>query len=214
MYKILFLLLFSTSVFSQIIPQAEPLDPEEISNPKDKTIENTVDDAKVKKEKPAWMEKLHYGGNLWLGFFGAFYIDASPMAGFEVTEKGTIIGLGTSFIYQGAYKAKGAYAAGVRAFVRQPIWGPIFVHGEYEFMNANEQQFYSAPLFVPGNENKRTWGGSPLIGAGFYQGRNKEQRGSFISLMYNLGAPSFGYISPQGLGGNQSPFLIRFGYFF
>jgi len=61
---------------------------------------------------------------------------------------------------------------------------------------------------------KKKWGGSPLIGAGFYQGRTGQQRGSFVSLMYNLGAPSFGFISPQGLGANNSPILIRIGYFF
>lgn len=81
-------------------------------------------------------------------------------------------------------------------------------------MNANEDQFYSYfdlqdPNFVP----QRKWEGSPLIGLGFYQGRNQQQGGSFISVMYNLGSPNRGFISPQGIGGNNSPIVLRLGFF-
>jgi hypothetical protein len=201
MYKIVFLLFFSFSLSAQIIPQAEPIndDPEEIEQP-----------LSFEKPKPAWQQNLRYGGNIWLAFWGAFFIDASPMVGYEITSKGTVAGIGASFIYQGAYRQSGALAAGGRIFIRQPVWRSIFLHGEFEFMNAQANNFYnSAP-----NELGRKWGASPLIGAGFYQGRNAQQKGSFISIMYNLGAPSFGFISPQGLGGNQSPILIRYGFLF
>lgn len=47
---------------------------------------------------------------------------------------------------------------------------------------------------------ERKWGGSPLLGIGMYQNRTRSQNGSFISIMYNLGSPSFGFVSPQSLG--------------
>jgi hypothetical protein len=162
--------------------------------------------------------RLHYGGNLWLGFFGAFYLDASPMVGYEITDIGTTAGLGASFIYQGGFNGGGGtFAAGPRLFIRQPIWHSIFVHAEYEMMNApdTEQFFYSSDRGLGSPDTGRKWDGSPLIGAGFYQGRTRKQGGSFISVMYNIGeAYGRGFVSPQGLGGNRSPFILRFGFFF
>ena len=166
--------------------------------------------------KSDFKERLHYGGNLWLGFFGAFYVDASPMVGYEITNAGTVAGVGASFIYQGSFNAGGVAMAGPRIFIRQPIWRSIFAHAEYELMNAPVNQFYSFDTNNQvGGEFGRKWEGSPLIGAGFYQGRTRQQKGSFISAMYNLGyAYNKGFISPQGLGGNDSPIVIRFGFFF
>lgn len=163
--------------------------------------------------KSNFKENLHYGGNLWLGFFGAFYIDASPMAGLEINDIGTTVGLGSTFIYQGGFNQGGVFMAGPRIFVRQPVWRSIFAHAEFELINAPENQFYSfdRPNAV---DIARKWEGSPLIGAGFYQGRTKSQGGSFISIMYNIGySYNRGFISPQGLGGNSSPFVLRFGFF-
>ncbi len=174
---------------------------------------------KETEEKPIFLEKpksnfkqnLHYGGNVWLGFFGAFYADVSPMVGYEITNKGTIAGLGGTFIYQGQWQSQGAYAAGGKVFVRQPIWRSIFAHAEFEMMNAPAYQFYN---YNEATDTARKWGGSPLVGLGFYQGRTRQQKGSFISVMYNLGYPNSGFISPQGLGGNNSPLALRFGFFF
>lgn len=197
------LLLFSLRLSAQIIPPAEPT--EEPEEEKEAPI-------LFEKPKPAWKQNLHYGGNVWLGFWGAFYVDASPMAGYDVTGKGTIVGLGASIIYQGLYKQSGSLAYGGRLFLRQAVWRSIFAQAEYELMNAsnNANNFYNWKVDGP----ERKWGGSPLIGLGLYQGRTRQQKGSFISLMYNLGSPSFGFVSPQSLGGNGSPIVIRIGYFF
>jgi hypothetical protein len=160
--------------------------------------------------KPAWKDKLRYGGNFWLGFWGAFYIDVSPMVGYEVTNKGTIVGLGANLIYQGVFNGGGDFIYGPKLFVRQPVFRSIFAQAEYEMMNAYSNQFYSFNAYTPVTDIKKKWEGSPLIGAGFYQGR-QGQRGSYLALMYNLGYPNRGFISPQGLGGNNSPIVIRFG---
>ncbi len=194
-----FLLILSIGAFAQ---QKEP--------------ENKGEEEQVFFEQPKsqFKEKFHYGGNIWLGFFGAFYIDASPMAGYEITDIGTVAGIGTSFIYQGRFNAGGAFAVGPRFFVRQPVWRSFFVHAEYELMNAVESQFYSYNQDRQAIDIGRKWEGSPLIGAGFYQGRARQQGGSFISVMYNIGhSYGRGFISPQGLGGNNSPLVLRFGFF-
>ena len=193
---IIFILLVGFQAFSQEMPQPEEEKP-------------------VFFEQPTsnFKEKMHYGGNVWAGFFGSFYVDLSPMAGYEITDKGTIAGLGATFIYQGGFNQGGTAMAGPRIFIRQAVWRSIFAHAEYELINAPRKQFYSSNGSAEAFPRK--WEGSPLIGAGFYQGRSREQKGSFISVMYNIGySYNRGFISPQGLGGNDSPFLLRFGFFF
>jgi hypothetical protein len=208
MYKILLFLFLSLNLTAQIIPQAEPIEEE----PKEEQEEKPV---LFEEPKPAWKQRMHYGGNVWIQFWGALYADLSPMVGYDVTDKGTIVGVGASLVYQGSsvYGQKNNnIAAGGRFFVRQAIWKSIFAQGEYELMNApnTENNFYNWEV----DGSTRKWGGSPLIGMGFYQGRSGQQRGSFISVMYNVGAPSFGYRSMQTFGGSGSPFVIRIGYFF
>lgn len=204
-YKLLFLIsLTAHSLYAQQTtpPTSEPAEEEE---------------APVFFEEPKSMfkQKMHYGGNIMLGFFGAFYGDLSPMAGYEISKIGTVAGLGATFLYQGGFNSSGTFSAGPKIFIRQPVWRSIFVHAEFELMNAPENQFYSynqdrAPIDI-----LRKWEGSPLVGAGFYQGRSRKQGGSFISVMYNLGYQyGKGFINPQGLGGNNSPFVLRFGFFF
>jgi hypothetical protein len=169
------------------------------------------------KPKPEWKEKLRYGGTFWLGFFGAFYIDASPMIGFELNDKGTVAGIGANFIFQGTFNRNSATNTnntifGPKIFIRQQVFKRFFAHAEYEFINAYADQFYSYNLNTT-DPSKRVWGSSPLIGAGFYQGGDG-RRGSFISLMYNLGYPNRGFISPQSLLGNQTPITLRYGFLF
>ncbi|MBK9935143.1 MAG: hypothetical protein IPP61_04395 [Cytophagaceae bacterium] len=205
MSRILLLFLFlSLRLSAQVIPPAEPIEEPEEDEKEPQVL--------FEKPKPAWRQNLHYGGNIWLGFWGAFYIDASPMAGYDVTGKGTVVGLGASFIYQGAYKQSGNLAYGGRLFARQAVWRNFFAQGEFEMMNAPNNVNYFYNWKDDGTERK--WGGSPLLGIGMYQNRTRSQNGSFISIMYNLGSPSFGFVSPQSLGGNGSPFVIRIGYFF
>jgi hypothetical protein len=199
--------LFSLTSVAQIMPQEEPLSDSEKQEIK----------LKGKKERPEWLEKIHYGGNIGAGFFGAFFLDFAPMVGYEITQAGTIAGLGATFVYQGQFQGgNNQFAVGPRLFVRQPIWRSFFAHAEYELVNADERAFYPSPFIPPNDPNfepQRKWGGSPLIGLGMYQGRNREQGGSFISVMYNLGYPNQGYINPQGIGGNNSPLVLRLGFF-
>jgi hypothetical protein len=204
-FKTLFLVFLLQSAFSQVIPAPEPIEEEEEEKP-----------VLFEKPKAAWKSNLHYGGNFSLGFFGSFYVDASPMIGYDVTGKGTIVGTGAAFIFQGQYSKSGAALSyGGRMFVRQAIWKSVFAHGEYEIMNASRINFYPEnTLLTQSEEAKRQWEGSPLVGLGLYRGGGAQQKGSFISIMYNLGAPNRGFISPQTIGGNTIPIVLRVGYFF
>jgi hypothetical protein len=169
------------------------------------------------KPKPEWKEKLRYCVTFLLCFFGAFYFDASPMIGYELNEKGTVAGIGANFIFQGTFNRNSATNSnntifGPKIFIRQQVIKRFFVHAEYEFINAYADQFYSYNLNTT-DPSKRAWGSSPLIGAGFYRGGDG-RRGSFIALMYNLGYPNRGFISPQSLLGNQTPITLRYGFLF
>lgn len=213
MRKVLLVLFFGACLSFRVVAQTQPT-VETIKEGEEEEKEEPVVKEKpvfFEEPRPAWKDKLHYGGNIWLGFFGSFYLDASPMAGYEVTNRGTIVGLGASIIAQ-----SGEFMGGPKIFVRQPIWKPVFAHAEYELINAPEYYFYNfVDRSTPGvNPNyKRKWGGSPLIGLGVYT-NFREQQGSFISVMYNLGYPNYGFVSPQRLGGSDSPLVLRFGFFF
>jgi len=199
MRKAFIIIALTISAFSAFSQEEEPQEKEQ--------------PAFFEQPKPAWKDKLRYGGNIWVGFFGAFYLDVSPMIGYELNEKGTVAGIGANFLYQGTFRGgNGNFVYGPKIFVRQQLFKMIFAHAEYEFMNAYSSQFYSFNPNTPVTEIKKKWEGSPLIGLGFYQGRGGK-RGSYISLMYNLGYPNRGFISPQGLGGNNSPIVVRFGFF-
>jgi hypothetical protein len=203
--KIIFFVLIIQVAYSQVIPAPEPIEEEEEAKP-----------VLFEKPKAAWKSNLHYGGNFSLGFFGAFYVDASPMVGYDVSGKGTIVGTGAAFIFQGQYARSGAALSyGGRIFIRQAIWKSVFAQGEYEFMNGSRSNFYPInSLLTQSEQAKRQWGSSPLVGLGLYRGGGMQQKGSFVSVMYNLGAPNRGFISPQTIGGNTIPLALRVGYFF
>jgi hypothetical protein len=200
MYRVLLFCLMSFSSFSQILPPAEPI-------PEEKPVE-------IEKPKPAWKERMHYGGNIWLGFWGSLYLDAAPMIGFDVTDKGTVAGVGASIIYSGVSRANGGgLSIGPRFFVRQKVWRTVFAHGEYELMNSNPYNFYDyVPVANPVLNPKNKWGATGYVGLGFYQNRMREQSGAFISVLYNLGAPNQGFIPQQRID-QQGKFVFRIGFF-
>ena len=199
MYRILFLLLFSLSAYAQIIPPAEPV-------PEEETVE-------LEKPRPQWKDKMHYGGNIWLGFWGTLYVEATPMIGWDISEKGTVAGVGASVMYYGADKIYGGgLSIGPKVFVRQAIWRTVFAHAEYEVMNSSPYNFYDVdPSTIQGLNPKNKWGGTGYVGAGFYQNGMRTQGGGFISVLYNLNAPNSGYINRQSIGDGR--LVLRIGFF-
>src|SRR5690606_25487591 len=124
--------------------------------------------------------------------WGTLYLEATPMIGWDITEKGTVAGLGASSMYYGADKMYGGgLSVGPKVFVRQAIWRTVFAHAEYEMMNSSPYNFYDVdPTTIQGLNPKNKWGGTGYIGAGFYQNGMRTQGGGFISVLYNLNAPN------------------------
>lgn len=204
MYRLtLFLLLISFSTFSQIIPNGEPI-PDDEEEPQ----------VELKKQKPAWTENLQYGGNVWLGFWGDLYVEATPMVGMKLNDKGTVAGIGATISYNGSNKIYGGgMSFGPRAFVRQKIWNTVFAHAEYELINSSPYNFYDYEIPQSGIDldPKNKWGSSAYVGGGFYQGIKGGQGGAFISLLYNL-LPNSGYVNPQAIT-RDGRLILRVGFF-
>lgn len=207
MLRVFFLLFISISVSAQVILPK----PERIPDDKE-VVEKTKEPEKV---VPEWRERIRYGGNVWMGFWGSFYLDATPMVGYDITGKGTIAGLGASIIVNGkSSDVGGGLSIGPRFFVRQPIWKTVFAHAEYELMNSSKYNFWDT-YYLPSTGRPlrgNKWGGAGLIGLGFYQNGYGTQSGAFISVLYNVNAPSSGFISQQRID-SEGRFVFRLGFF-
>jgi hypothetical protein len=215
MYKFIFLFLFAFTLKAQTIPQAEPIE-EPAEKPK---VEEKA--PVFENPKPDFKAKIRKGGNFWFAPFNGIFADVSPMLGYEVNTKGTLIGIGASVLYQGRDKQLNIdpMTVGGRIFVRQGIWRSIFTHAEWEFHNASAANFYNES---PTNKN-RIWGSSPLIGGGFYRGSNRQQKGQFVAILFNLGYPKHG-LKAQAVGNSfgsslnsgivDSPLVFRVGSLF
>jgi hypothetical protein len=166
-----------------------------------------------KKIRPLWMERIRYGGNVWLNFFGQFNIELSPMVGYELTNSGkTVAGVGAVYTLMGTWQNRNS-AYGTRLFMRQSLFRGVFAHAEYEFLNAREDQFYGYTPPTGTTGVSRTWGGTPYVGLGLYRGARRANKGSFIAVLANPLYPNKGYRNPFSIGSNDSPLILRFGFF-
>lgn len=132
----------------------------------------------------------------------ADYFSISPLVGYRITNK---LAGGMSFQYRYTkYKtfnpAIKTNDFGVAPFLRYNVFGPIFLHAEYEYLN------YEFPVTT--TETTRIDFSSFLLGGGFFQplGRNA---GVFAMALYNFSyqaaANSF---EPRAY---DSPWVIRVG---
>jgi hypothetical protein len=85
--------LFSTVSVAQIMPQEEPL-----SDSEKQEIE-----LKGKKERPEWLDKVHYGGNIW-GGFRIFYITSQ-----RLRLRPDFAGLGATFVIKVSFGVKNQF---------------------------------------------------------------------------------------------------------
>ncbi len=216
MRKIVFILSLSFYSFissAQTFPQVESRESDSLFQPYQRGLSDSSTRHVAPLELSKWetvKSKLHYGGNAWLSYFNGLYLDLSPTVGYELNQKGTMLGLSLAVVSLGNfYNKEERLSIGPRVFVRQPIWKSIFAHGEIEAMNASKSQFND---FIPSNnpDLSKVWRVSPLVGLGFYQGGGGQQKGSFISILYNLN--NSGYVSPQSLFGRGSLYVFRVGF--
>jgi hypothetical protein len=89
------------------------------------------------------------------------------------------------------------------------LFGDRFRHAEYELVNADESS--SILILTLKDPQLRSWPQIEFlhIGLGMYQGRNREQGRSFISVMYNLGYQTVLYQSPSGHWWQCSPIVLK-----
>ncbi|MGL4632313.1 MAG: hypothetical protein ACRCVT_14015 [Leadbetterella sp.] len=168
--------------------------------------------------KAPWRSKLLYGGNIFGGFWGQLYLDASPTIAYELNEKGLVGGIALRINYLGRQQIQGqsygssSLAVGPQLYLRQKVFNSFFAHAEYELINAGEDRFFD---YIPNSTlaTNRRWGGATYVGLGFYRGMQKQQSGAYISVLYNLSGGTRGFIDPQGFFGNI-PIVIRFGALF
>ena len=152
-------------------------------------------------QKADWRERVFTGGGLGLSFSSYYdYVSVSPLIGYRITPK---LAGGIQFMYRYTkYKqftpSFTANDYGVSPFLRLSVYGPLFLHAEYEYLN---YQYESQGVKYRKGFN------SFIAGGGFFQpmGRNA---GFYAVALYNFSykSPASGEISPY-----ESPLILRAG---
>jgi hypothetical protein len=150
-------------------------------------------------EKPTFRERMFFGGGGSISFGTAFdYISISPLLGYKLTPK-VATGLYLTYRYTN-YKTYTPNVAttdyGVSPFIRLKVYGPFFLHTEYEYLN------FEYP--ITSTETARASYSSFLGGGGFFQPVGN-RAGLYASALYNFSYQANGY-SPY-----TSPIIIRAG---
>lgn len=154
-------------------------------------------------EKPSLKDRMFFGGGFGLSFSSNYdYFSLSPIIGYRINQK---LASGLSIIYRYTnYKYVTPNIStndyGLSPFLRYQLFGPLFLHAEYEYLN-NEYVTYTG-------ESVRKNFSSFMAGGGFFQpvGRNA---GFFASVLYN-----FSYrnpTSPNDYYPYSSPWVVRVG---
>ncbi|MBL7855348.1 MAG: hypothetical protein JNL17_13180 [Cyclobacteriaceae bacterium] len=154
-------------------------------------------------EKPSIRDRIFTGGGIGLSFNqDVDFFSISPMIGYRISQRAAA---GASLIYRHTtYKYVDPRVStddfGFSPFVRFQVYGPLFLHAEYEYLN-NEYILFNG-------ERTREAFTSFMAGGGFFQplGRNA---GLFAVALYN-----FSYrnpTSPSDYYPYTSPWVLRAG---
>lgn len=152
-------------------------------------------------------ERFKFGGNVGAQFgTGYMSILLQPLVFFEAAEK-TIVGGGLTYMYWSQkYQVAGGKSEtytdnvyGFNLFARQTLFGPLFVHAEYNPMNftlfnqvtRQEERIWHHAMYVGGGINQRFSGGG----------------GYYIMLLYDVAYNSNRTFYP-------TPYDIRMGFYF
>jgi hypothetical protein len=152
-------------------------------------------------EKPEWQKRVFTGGSLGASFNSSYdFISVSPLIGYRLTER-LATGVQVQYRYTNYKQSVPEFSTndwGVSPFLRFSVFGPIFLHAEYEYLNY--QYVYAGEKFRKGFN-------SFMAGGGFFQpiGRNA---GFYIVALYN-----FSYKEPTGnsISPYSNPLVLRVG---
>jgi hypothetical protein len=132
--------------------------------------ENIGPDSKQKEEKPAFSQRLLFGGELGLSFGSITYIKIAPLVGYRLTDR-LAAGLGPIYIYE-KYKYYNWETSiyGVKFFTSFTI---IKGKSEGGVLGIGNIQFYAENEVINVEkydmENERIWIDNVLIGGGLFQ---------------------------------------------
>lgn len=204
-FKIPFLLLvclfvWVTNLYAQ--RKVEQLDPEKTEEAKQKQEQKE----KEKAQRPKWLDKLSYGGNVGAYFSnGGSMVNLQPTLFYRFTDN-TIGGLGGSYYYWSRTFATSAgnqtysdNAFGLNFFARQILFDGIFAHVEYMPLNYN---VYDAST----RKTSKQWVDAFLVGGGSNSAIT-QRSGFYFAILYDLL-----YDANKSL--TATPLHIRTGFYF
>lgn len=134
-------------------------------------------------DKPDFRERIFTGGGIGASFSSYYhYISISPLIGYRITSK-LAGGLQLQYRYTN-YRQAPSYTTndfGIAPFLRFSIFGPFFLHAEYEYLN------YEYPVGINGNDVVKDRKGydSFMAGGGFFQPIGR-RAGFYLSALYNF----------------------------
>jgi len=166
----------------------------------DKKKDNLV---KIENSEKKFEDRLRAGGSFGLRFGGVTHINISPAVGYELTEK-LVAGVGGTFMwYRYRYYDTNTIYYGGRTFLMYSVIPQINLNAEYEALNVEKAY------------QKRTWIGSPMIGASYTQPiGTKLVKGVHLTLLYNLNYNnqvdySAGPAAARNISPYASPWVFR-----
>ncbi|MEI6577605.1 MAG: hypothetical protein WCO63_15630 [Bacteroidota bacterium] len=129
-------------------------------------------------QKPPFMDRLFFGGNLGLSFGTVTLIDISPLVGYKISPQ-FVAGLGLTYQYYQDNTYTPAYKTDVyggRVFARYYTKIQIFLHTEYEILNYLQYTNFGSQRV---NENNF------YVGGGYSQNVGGRVGAEFL-ILYNL----------------------------
>ncbi len=121
--------------------------------------------AQNQPSKPAFKDRLVFGGDFSLAFGNNTLVGISPQVGYKITDK-WIAGVGLNYYYfsfnSPGYVKYSTSMYGGNYFTRYHILDQLFVHTEFQGINV---EYYESPF---SNELTRGWVPIWYVGGGFY----------------------------------------------
>ena len=156
-------------------------------------------------DKPDIRERIFTGGGVGASFSSYYdYVSISPLVGYRITNK-LAGGLQLQYRYT-KYKQAPSYSTndlGISPFLRFSIFGPFFLHAEYEYLS------YEYPISYNGYDVVKARRGydSFMAGGGFFQPIGR-RAGFYLSALYNF---SYRDPKPGEYYPYNSPLVLRVG---
>lgn len=158
---------------------------------------------KISETPRTFEDRLRMGGSFGLRFGSVTHVNISPAVGYELTEK-LVAGVGGSFMwYKYRYYDTNTIYYGGRTFLMYSVIPQVNINAEYEALNVEKAY------------QKRTWIGSPMIGASYTQPIGaKLIKGLHLTVLYNLNYNnqvdySAGPAAARNISPYASPWVFR-----